>query len=366
MKYFCTCSGISATSLAWQPLGWDCTGFAEVAPFPSAVLSERFPDTKNYGDFTKIPRSELPRSVDVLVGGTPCQSFSIAGLRKGLRDPRGNLSLAFLSLAQAIRPRWVVWENVAGVLSSEGGRDFATFIRGLEELGLQWAYRVLDAQYFGVPQRRRRVLVIAGPRARWNRPAQILFEPDSLSRDLTPSRPARENDTISPCLRSQANSSPRADSEAYVADHVAPAIAQTVTAGFHKGLTQDQTLIPFDTTQITHPENRSNPQPGDLCHTPAIAYTTSGGGSTRCTGFATGTLDTGTDQNSRIIQIERFVRRLTPRECERLQGMPDDYTLINFKGKPAKDSPRYKAIGNSMAVPKMRWLGERISGSTNQ
>ncbi len=156
MNYLSVCSGIEAASCAWP--SWSPVAFSEIEPFPCAVLAHHYPDVPNYGDMTKF--KEWPdANVDVLVGGTPCQSFSVAGLRKGLADPRGNLMLTYLAIADKYRPKWLVWENVPGVLSSNGGRDFASFLRGLAELGYGFAYRILDAQYLGVAQRRRRVFV---------------------------------------------------------------------------------------------------------------------------------------------------------------------------------------------------------------
>ena len=190
MKYLSVCSGIEAASVAWHPLGWEPVAFSEIEKFPSAVLAHHYPNVPNLGDMTKF--QEWPdEPVDLLVGGTPCQSFSVAGLRKGLEDPRGNLMLTYLAIAQRYRPRWLVWENVPGVLSSNGGRDFGTFLRALGELGYGWAYRVLDAQWFGVAQRRRRVFVVAHL-GDAQRAAKVLFERESVQRNPAPSREARQ------------------------------------------------------------------------------------------------------------------------------------------------------------------------------
>jgi site-specific DNA-cytosine methylase len=190
LRYLSVCSGIEAASMAWEPLGWQPAAFAEVEKFPSAVLTHHWPQVPNMGDMNNHEQWDLP-SIDVLVGGTPCQSFSVAGLRKGLRDPRGGLMLTFLEIAQRRRPRWIVWENVPGVLSSHGGRDFGAFLGALGALGYGWAYRVLDAQWFGVAQRRRRVFVIAnlGDGAA---PAKVLFESESVCRNPAPSRETGE------------------------------------------------------------------------------------------------------------------------------------------------------------------------------
>jgi site-specific DNA-cytosine methylase len=190
LRYLSVCSGIEAASMAWEPLGWQPAAFAEVEKFPSAVLTHHWPQVPNMGDMNNHEQWDLP-SIDVLVGGTPCQSFSVAGLRKGLRDPRGGLMLTFLEIAQRRRPRWIVWENVPGVLSSHGGRDFGAFLGALGALGYGWAYRVLDAQWFGVAQRRRRVFVVAnlgdGAAA-----AKVLFESESVCRNPAPSRETGE------------------------------------------------------------------------------------------------------------------------------------------------------------------------------
>lgn len=177
MKYVSVCSGMEAASVAWHDLGFTPLAFAEIDAFPSAILKHRFPNTPNYGDLTKYKEWPIePGSVDLLVGGTPCQAFSVAGLRKGLADPRGNLSLTFLGLVQHLRPRWVLWENVPGVLSSgkPAGSDFASFLAGLGELGYGWAYRICDAQFYGVPQRRRRIFVSATNTGDWRVAAETL------------------------------------------------------------------------------------------------------------------------------------------------------------------------------------------------
>jgi DNA (cytosine-5)-methyltransferase 1 len=204
MKYATVCSGIEAPSVAAEPLGWIPVWFSEIEPFPCKVLAHHYPDVPNLGDMTKITKERIDElgPVDVFVGGTPCQSFSIAGLRQGLADPRGNLALEYLRIADALRPRFVVWENVPGVLSSNGGRDFESFLTALAELGYGWAYRVLDAQFFGVAQRRRRVFVVGCAGGDWKRAAEILFEPESVRGDSAPSREAGEGitRTVAPCL----------------------------------------------------------------------------------------------------------------------------------------------------------------------
>lgn len=199
MRFASVCSGIEAASVAWQPLGWQAAWFSEIEPFPRSVLAHHYPNVPNWGDMTKF--QDWPdESIDLLCGGTPCQSFSIAGLRKGLADPRGNLMLVFGAIAAKYRPRWLVWENVPGVLSSNGGRDFGAFLGLLAELGYGFAYRILDAQYVrvqshprAVPQRRRRVFVVGHIGGLWQRAAAALFERESLRGHPAPSRKAGQN-----------------------------------------------------------------------------------------------------------------------------------------------------------------------------
>ena len=192
MKFGSVCSGIEAASVAWEPLGWNPVFFSEVDAFPSAVLAHRWPSIPNHGDMTKFKEWGYGvGAIDVLVGGTPCQSFSVAGLRGGLDDDRGNLALVYARILEHLRPRWFVWENVPGVLSSNGGRDFASIIGAFQELGYGWAYRTLDAQFFGVPQRRRRIFVV-GCAGDWRAPAAVLFEPESLRGDSPKSRKETE------------------------------------------------------------------------------------------------------------------------------------------------------------------------------
>jgi len=186
MKYGSICSGIEAATVAWESLGWQCQFVSEIEPFPCALLKEKYPNVPNYGDMTK--HENWPKhKLDVLVGGTPCQSFSVAGLREGLTDPRGNLTLVFLSIVKQYQPRWVVWENVPGVLS-DGTGAFGSFLGGLANIGYGFAYRVLDAQYFGLAQRRKRVFVVGHIGGLWQRAAAVLFERESLRWDSAPSR----------------------------------------------------------------------------------------------------------------------------------------------------------------------------------
>lgn len=235
LKYLSVCSGIEAASVAWHPLGWEPVAFSEIEPFPAAVLAHHYPNVPNLGDMTKY--KEWPdATIDLLVGGTPCQSFSVAGLRKGLDDPRGNLMLTYLAIADRYRPKWLVWENVPGVLSSNGGRDFASLLRGLEECGYGFAYRILDAQFVrtyehprAVPQRRRRVFVV-GCLGSWQRAAAVLFERESLSGNPAPSRKKGEGfaHDVAPSLTSSGRGVERAG-ETRGQD---PVVAHTTGAGY--------------------------------------------------------------------------------------------------------------------------------------
>jgi DNA (cytosine-5)-methyltransferase 1 len=196
MRYASVCDGIGAAHVAFQSLGWTCAWHAEIEPFPAAVVADRWGERAgpNLGDMTKITDEEIARHgpIDALVGGTPCQSFSVAGLRGGMADDRGNLALVFLQLARRTRAEWLLWENVPGVLSSSGGRDFGAVLGGMVELGYGFAYRVLDAQYFGLAQRRKRVFVVARL-GDWRAPAAVLLERESLRGNSPPSREAGED-----------------------------------------------------------------------------------------------------------------------------------------------------------------------------
>ena len=588
MKYLSVCSGIEAATVAWHPLGWTPVGFGEIEKFPCQVLAHHYPDVQNFGDMTKFKEWSIESDVNVLVGGTPCQSFSVAGLRKGLDDPRGNLMLTYLAIAAKYRPKWLVWENVPGVLSSNGGLDFASLLRGMGELGYGFAYRVLDAQYFGVAQRRRRVFVV-GYLGNWRPAAAVLFERHSLCGYPAPSREKRESaaastpsgapisdydvagtldkgvpgrgighngnydsqvvsvgslcartgqsisvqdaaqghlmatwpaeisstldttfgtkqglenqhvnagcpmfvpaktfsapaigsikeDVLSSCITKNTGGGGETQNPAFVLQPIALAentigrqpqnggngdgftengpmytlnasgvhgVAQPINiyggnkrtdrpeGGFYVRMDEDisKTLdaasglnptcsqggtavmqpIPFDTTQITSPQNGSNPKAGDPCHPlaagahpPAMAFPWQSaldpiGNPTdlsgtlvknqtmavaqpcypistqnalgRVNGLDDWPLGLGNDgdpaptltkSHGQGVAQGMAVRRLTPVECERLQGFPEGYTDIQPKGKATPDGPRYKALGNSMAVPVMRWIGQRI------
>jgi len=408
MKYLSVCSGIEAATVAWHDMGWTPVGFSEIEKFPSQLLEHHYPNVTNYGDMTKFKEWDIEReSVELLVGGTPCQSFSVAGLRKGLEDPRGNLMLTYLAMADYFKPKWLLWENVPGVLSSNRGRDFAALLQGLAQLGYGFAYRVLDAQYFGVPQRRRRVFVV-GCLGDWRSAAKVLFESESLCRDITPSRSEGQKATgtltrgfgdrgydldqiagggykiegqteLANCLTKSPSSygsvnPARSEGNAVIW----PAqTASTLNASFGKKQGLENQHINSGAPLFTYgiqstiigrkPENGpqgtgiSNDVSFTLTKTDqhAVAFKIRGG----CEGGGKGylgndnhayTLSTNQDQH---LLTKMRVRRLTPMECERLQGFPDNYTNT----PTSSDSARYKALGNSMAVPVMRWIGNRIN-----
>lgn len=397
MRYLSVCSGIEAASVAWQPLGWVPIAFAEIEAFPSAVLSHHYPAVPNLGDMrslaTRILCGEI-EAPDILVGGTPCQAFSVAGNRESLSDDRGNLTLRFVELAAAIdavrsrsgKPNCIViWENVPGVLSTRDNA-FGCFLAGLageneplQPAGSRWsnagavlgpkrsvAWRTLDAQYFGLAQRRRRVFVVASARTGFD-PCQVLFEWQGLRRDSAPCRSSQEDaagtlaggarrrgDTSGPidvatARSASASASGRLDfeSETFVVagtlrGHPRPgsnSIGATVIHG-----TQDPCI-----GKVAFAMGRNTGRENVVCVTGDITHALKAEGA-----------DASEDGSGRGNPITA-VRRLTPRECERLQGFPDDYTLIPWRGGEAPDGPRYKALGNSMAVPVMRWIGERIA-----
>ena len=541
MNYISVCSGIEAASVAWHPLGWNCLGVSEIEPFPSAVLAHHYPNVPNFGDMTKFKEWKINGTVDLLVGGTPCQSFSVAGLRQGLKDPRGNLMLTYLAIAEHLRPRYIVWENVPGVLSSNGGKDFGSFLGGLGELGYGWAYRVLDAQWCrthrhprAVPQRRRRVFVV-GCLGNPTSAAKVLFKRESLSRYSAPRRATRQGTAadVAGCLRSGGDGGVPSSRGEHLVWPAQVASTLNVSFGDKQGLEDQHALnrapcfvasaapcwwdgentastltksnangaqrIPdkdnfgavlqpveicpplkardykdIDTDGINYNSAKLVPvaipimpqamqsegwrvgkenqdgrgnglgvgKDGDPCPTldrsavPAVAIQgtvigrqdhngpqgsghsdsgemftlnstdvhavavgcfksgqsaaarslgfsetesptlgASGGNGIPAVAIVAPTI-TATNDPSRSPQSSEItqqvaavhastmqVRRLTPTECERLQGFPDNWTAIPWKKKPADqcpDGPRYKALGNSMAVNCMEWLGERI------
>ena len=391
MKYLSVCSGIEAASVAWHPLGWKPLAFSEIEKFPRKVLEHHYPDTPLHGDFTLLREQDWIKDADILVGGTPCQAFSVAGLRNSLDDDRGNLTLEFVRLADAIddlrsNGTVIVWENVPGVLSVKDNA-FGCFLGAivgndvpLVPTGGKWtnagmvvgpkrraAWRVLDAQYFGVAQRRRRVFVVASARDGFD-PAEVLFEREGLRRHSPPSRKPGEEPSATIAARFGIS---RNNYEECVSMTLQSRMGN---AGFDLD-TETPVVQVFDRQRTD--ERRANRigrgygEAGDPMFTitrgnhHAVAQP-------MATSFYANEGSHGMGDNSEIsvtlkahpktsnlaaVSIGMAVRRLTPRECERLQGFPDDYTAI----PGAADGPRYKALGNSMAVPVMAWIGKRIA-----
>lgn len=371
MRYGSVCSGIEAATVAWHPLGWQAAWVSEIEPFPCAVLAHHYPDVPNHGDMTTLPSRILAGEVeapDLFCGGTPCQAFSVAGQRRSLDDARGNLSLTFCEVADAIDtvrlargddPAIIVWENVPGIftvkdqafgcfLAQLAGEDEAIDVEKWPRAGVvdgrrrRVAWAVLDAQFFGLAQRRRRVFVVAVAQETVRRlgdradPAAIL----SLGTCLRGDTPTR--------------SEPRQGAaRAIGGGPEGGSIAGAVTRKWAKG---------------------SGGPAGDECYNmvadAAATFQQSSMKGRGTIGYdASGvTKPVKTQTDGQMVHAGMAVRRLTPRECERLQGFPDDYTAIPWRKKPAADcpdGPRYKALGNSWAVPVVHWIGQRIADATN-
>ena len=478
MKFGSVCSGIEAASVAWNKLGWTASWLAEIEPFPSAVLAHHYPDVPNLGDMTLLPAKILSGEIeapDVFCGGTPCQAFSIAGNRESLDDARGNLSLTFCEIANAIDsvrdvPAIIFWENVPGVLNTKDNA-FGCFLAGLagedgelKPAGKKWtnagcvfgpkravAWRVLDAQYFGLAQRRKRVFVVASARNDFN-PAEVLFEFDGVRRDTAPNRNSRETTTT------DAQSGIGTYNKQRIGEYSTEDVASTCAAREYKDATDLVTYENFKSVYEMHAQDARVQNVSDVLPTMSATYGSGGGNIPVTYGIATmsdvaGTLDASyykgqgsrqggerefvaysfdslssnsmkssnphsgcneidvsktldtsclnpacnqggvalthafkmrsgcdgggkgylgqdekaftisTHQDQQVFQ-QMAVRRLTPTECERLQGFPDGYTKIPWRKKPAEDcpdGPRYKALGNSWAVPVVAWIGERIA-----
>lgn len=454
MNFGSVCSGIEAASVAWHPLGYRAAWLAEIEAFPAAVLDHHYPEVPNLGDMTKIATEVLSGTVaapDVLVGGTPCQAFSVAGMRAGLQDARGKLTIEFVRLADAIdhvrtargeQPAITVWENVPGVLSDRGNA-FGCFLGALagedcelQPSGKRWtdagcvygpkraiAWRLLDAQYFGLAQRRRRVFVVASAREGFD-PASVLFEREGVRRDTPPRRGPGQDTAGTLASRTGAGGFPGTDEAC--SGYVQPVAAYSIQAGALRtnplsgpdgvGVQVDHAYtlearaevqcVAFsckdhgaDAGQISptlramgHSGSHANADgqvavcvTGDIAHTlkaegfdasedgtgrgqPIIASfhenqraeltLNDTAGAVKCAGGKPG-------QGYPAAMVGIAVRRLTPTECERLQGFPDGYTLVPYRNKEAADGPRYKALGNSMAVPVMRFIGQRIADVLN-
>lgn len=383
MRYGSVCSGIEAATVAWHELGWKPVWFAEIEKFPSQVLKHHYPDVQNLGDMTKIAEKVKNNEVEapgILVGGTPCQAFSVAGLRNSLDDDRGQLSLEFVRLANEIdsarfirgfEPAIIVWENVPGVLNTKDNA-FGCFLGALsgegcelQPTGKKWsnagcvfgpqrqvAWRVLDAQYFGLAQRRKRVFVIAS--ARKECISEILFEQKGMFGDSEESRGKREGVTRNSM------------SDTFKAIGIG---GITVNAGINKelmptllarkeadGYVIHGTQDPISSTKTAHCLGRNNGQENVICEP---AYAMIADTTPKISKQINGTLRSsgggGIVPSSVVYQY--IARYLTEVEAERLQGFPDNYTNIPCASK----GNRYKALGNSMAVPVMQWIGKRIN-----
>jgi DNA (cytosine-5)-methyltransferase 1 len=421
--YGSVCSGIEAATVAWEALGMKAAWFSEIESFPSAVLKHHYPHVPNLGDMRKIARAILvgdAAAPDVLVGGTPCQAFSLAGLREALDDERGQLTLTYMRLLDAIDfirqrsgnpPCIAVWENVPGVLSTKDNA-FGCFLAGLagEEVplvppGKKWAnagfvlgpkravaWRTMDAQYLGLAQQRKRVFVVASARKGFD-PSAVLFEWDGMRRD---SAPSREPQTHVAALTANGVGTCGADDNQAQAGHLIAStgdISHCLNAGGMGRIDYEtETFITEVAPTITSGVERPRGDGGDalaVCVTGDITHTL------KAEGFDAS--EDGTGRGQPIVPVSQEVadtltsswhnsngatagnnpgvinpiihglrvRRLMPIECERLQGFPDGYTLVPHRGKDAADGPRYKAIGNSMAVPVMAWIGNRIKQYLN-
>ena len=409
MKYLSVCSGIEAATVAWHSLGWEPLAFSEIEKFPRKVLAHHYPDVRLEGDFTVLREQDWIKDADILVGGTPCQAFSVAGLRNSLDDDRGNLTLEFVRLADAIDNlrrigTIIVWENVPGVLSVKDNA-FGCFLGALvgndEPLiptGGKWtnagmvmgpkrraAWRVLDAQYFGVAQRRRRVFVVASARDDFD-PAEVLFERKGLRRDTPPrrksgeevtectgtltanggglNRPAGHANELDFCVAMQCFDRQRSDE--YGEENIASIMSARDYKSASDLVAQPFSIMPMNSgkdykareTDVSQPIMAAGPSGGNQGGDYVVQSIVVHGTQDPCVSdiaFAQGRNNGGEN----VLVQQMAVRRLTPRECERLQGFPDDYTDI----PGAADGPRYKALGNSMAVPVMAWIGKRIKNN---
>lgn len=404
MKYLSLFSGIEAVTEAWEPLGFQPVAFAEIEPFPCSYLAHRHPNVPNLGDVSLIDDEAIRKlgRIDIVVGGSPCQDLSVAGKRRGLGGKRSGLFFEQLRIFHAARhfcgARWFVWENVPGAFSSNGGRDFAVVVGemagcrldvpgegwGMEGVALgenglaEWG--VLDAQWFGVAQRRRRVFVVLDV-GDWAGRPPVLLEPDSLRGDSAPRREAGEEaaGTLGASAARRGGIQDESGECGLICSNPegSTGLPFLTRSNIGKHVNNQTPLIAFYTTQITSKQNGSNPKPDDPCHPlsasahpPAIA-----GKVVAFQAYASATNSLNPSEISPTLDKGKSdgvacfdgwsVRRLTPRECERLQGYPDDATLIPYRGKPASDGPRYKALGNGMAVPVMRWIGRQLLAANN-
>ena len=372
-------SGIGAPEVAMP--GWDWPWHAEIEKFPSAVMAARHGKSINLGDVSADDFAKRAAEIarpDIIVFGSPCQSYSIAGKRLGLDDPRGNLTLIALGIIDRLKPDWFTLENVPDFLSSWSGAadgpvtpgaewegeetsDFAAFLGQVDDLGYSLAWTVLDAQYAGLAQRRERVFAV-GHRGDWRPPAAVLFEPEGLCGNHPPRREARER--IAPTLSARTKGGGGLGTDFDVDGGLISGCVSSKWVKCSWGPAGDEcyNLVAHSLRADGYDASEDGAGRG----TPLIAFSCKDDGgdaqielspTLRAGGFTDSHANAGVMP---AIANDIMVRRLTPRECERLQGFPDDYTLINYRGKPAADGPRYKALGNSMARPVMKWILSRI------
>ena len=295
LRYLSLFSGIEAWSHAVKDLPqYMPVAFAEVEPFASAVLSAPYPHVKNLGDVTRIDGTQYHGTVEIIVGGSPCQDWSQIGKRQGLDGKRSVLALEYLRLLEEVRPRWLVFENVQGLLNCHRGADLQVLLQKMDELRYHVAWALLDSKHFGLAQRRKRVFIV-GSAVGWEGPAQVLLEPASMCRNP-------------PALHEEREANPEASRGGAGGRRWCPKIAPTLTAS-------------------------------------AACFSRPG--------FPNQQLDA-------LIVEDDGVRRLTVEEAERLQGFETGYTDIVYRGKRASDGDRYRVLGNTMSVPVMRYIAERI------
>ena len=358
LRYISLFSGIEAASVAWEPLGWEAVAFAEIDPFPSAVLAYRFPNVPNLGDVTKVDWGGYRGTVDVVVGGSPCQSFSVSGRRESLGG-ESRLMYEYIRACSEIRSRWILWENVPGVLNTKDNA-FGQLISELQDIGyVSLAWRVLDSQFFGVAQRRRRVFLVGHLGNDGSAPA-VLFESESVRGNTQTGGEKRQAIAVNAagcthgaCERDVTVFKYSAGSAARTMPTYDDGSCNTLTADWHSPAICETRLQSSNGTDVV----------GALCARDykGVGEQYVGEGKVICT----------TDTSHAPYNDGYVIRRLTPIECERLQGFPDDWTKVPWKGRSADDcpdGPRYKAIGNSMTTNVMRWIGKRIElveGLTN-
>ena len=381
MRFVSLCSGIGGFELGFGQAGMECVLQVEKDPQAAAVLEHRFPGVRRLLD---VEDKETERACqelrpDGVVAGFPCQDLSLAGRRAGLAGNRSGLFWSIARIIAATAPRWFVLENVPGLLSSNQGRDMGTLIRHMGECGYGLAWRVLDLQWFRIPQRRRRVFIVGCLGASASRSAEILFEPHIVPRRASPREETKTKSSRALVDRNEGRGIANAltchhgryDASDNLICHTLNAAHSVTEDGRGRGLPiVAQTLmgegsdapsdgrgggtplIPVDLTQLTHPENRSRPLPGDPCHTlansshPPVIFQ-----GPRPQKWGPGKPSSGW-----------AVRKLMPIECERLQGFPDNWTKWGpGKTRPISDSARYRMIGNAVAVPHAAWIGRRIA-----